>query len=89
MSHAENGKLILLTKGENNKCVVEIKDNGVGMDKEALSRLFEAYYTTKIKGNGLGLTNTHNIILNHKGSIDVTSSPEKGTIFIITFDFAT
>lgn len=88
MSHAENGKLILLTKGEANKCVVEINDNGVGMDEEALSRLFEAYYTTKIKGNGLGLTNTHNIILNHKGSIDVTSSPEKGTKFIITFDFA-
>ncbi len=88
MKEKEAGTLTLCTKGENNKCVVEICDNGIGMDNTALIRLFEAYYTTKPKGNGLGLTNTHNIILNHKGTIDVDSMPGKGTRFIITFDFA-
>ncbi len=82
------GVLTLVTKGENGKCVVEISDNGIGMDEAELAKLFEAYYTTKPKGNGLGLTNTQNIILNHKGSIDVESKPGNGTTFIITFDFA-
>lgn len=87
MNGTANGELILLTKGHNNKCVIEISDNGIGMDAAALSRLFEAYYTTKPKGNGLGLTNTQNIILNHKGNIDVESKPGEGTKFIISFDF--
>ena len=83
----EGGILKINTKGENGKCVVEICDNGIGMDKESLSKLFEPYFTTKQKGNGLGLTNTQNIILNHKGTIEVESAPEKGTTLIIKFDF--
>jgi signal transduction histidine kinase len=81
------GILTIVTKGENNKCVVEIGDNGSGMDKESLSRLFEPYFTSKPKGNGLGLTNTQNIILNHKGTIQAESEKGKGTTFIITLDF--
>lgn len=88
MEGKEDATLTLITKGENNKCVVEIIDNGVGMDQKALIRLFEPYYTTKPKGNGLGLANTNNIILNHKGTIDVKSDPGFGTCFTITFDFA-
>jgi len=61
------GKLILETKAEHNKCVIEITDNGTGIDKESMAKLFEPYFTSKLKGNGLGLTNTQNIILNHKG----------------------
>jgi signal transduction histidine kinase len=87
MQHLDYGELILLTKGENSKCIIEISDNGVGMDDNALSRLFEPYYTTKHKGNGLGLANTHNIILNHRGSIDVSSRYEHGTKFIIALNF--
>ncbi|HTE10719.1 MAG TPA: CHASE3 domain-containing protein [Chitinophagaceae bacterium] len=82
------GILTITTKGENNKCVIEIADNGSGMDKESLTRLFEPYFTSKPKGNGLGLTNTQNIILNHKGTIQAESEKGKGTSFIITLDFA-
>jgi len=81
------GFLTVTTKGENNKCVVEIADNGSGMDKESMGRLFEPYFTSKPKGNGLGLTNTQNIILNHKGTIQAESEKGKGTTFIITLDF--
>ena len=88
MEGSKEAVLTILTKAENDKCVVEISDTGTGMDAASLSRLFEAYYSTKPKGNGLGLTNTHNIILNHKGNIDVESKPGQGTKFIITFDFA-
>ena len=81
-----DGKLILETKGEKDKCSIIISDNGSGMDKDALSRLFEPYFTSKPNGNGLGLTNTQNIILNHKGDIMVKSEKGAGTTFIITLN---
>lgn len=86
MAGKDNGILQLITKNENGKWLIEIRDNGAGMDEKELSKLFEAYYTTKPKGNGLGLTNTQNIILNHKGSIEVKSKPGEGSRFIITLD---
>ncbi|HTN05107.1 ATP-binding protein [Agriterribacter sp.] len=86
----ETGKgiLTILTYGENHKCMIEIEDNGSGMDSETLNKLFEPYYSKKAKGTGLGLTNTENIILSHKGNISVESEPGKGTRFIISFNFA-
>jgi signal transduction histidine kinase len=85
----EPGKGIveIVTKGENDKCVIEIKDNGSGMTEDELNRLFEPYFTSKQKGNGLGLTNTQNIILNHQGAIYVKSKPGQGTTFTVKFDF--
>ena len=79
----EGGIITINTRQENEKCVIEIIDNGIGMDEIALSKLFEPYFTTKQKGNGLGLTNTQNIILNHKGSINAESNYGVGTTFTI------
>ncbi len=84
----KTGIIKINTRNEAGKCLIEITDNGIGMDAIALSKLFEPYFTTKQKGNGLGLTNTQNIILNHKGSIHVESSPGKGSSFILRFDLA-
>lgn len=80
------GKLQIETQAENNRCRISISDNGPGMDSESVSRLFEPYFTTKPKGNGLGLTNTQNIILNHKGEITVESELGKGTRFNILLE---
>ena len=88
MENRPDGKLIMETKGENDKCKIIFTDNGPGMDDESLSKLFEPYFTNKPNGNGLGLTNTQNIILNHKGDITVQSKRNGGTSFIITLDFA-
>jgi signal transduction histidine kinase len=82
-----NKSLRISTQKENDKCVIEINDNGIGMDEATLSKLFEPYFTTKSKGNGLGLTNTQNIILNHGGTINVESKPSQGTTFTIKFNF--
>jgi len=68
------------------KCVITITDTGSGLSQESLSKLFEPYFTSKQNGNGLGLTNTQNIILNHKGDIHVTSEPNVGTSFEIMLD---
>ena len=83
-----SGVLSLKTENRNNKCVISISDNGHGIEKDALEKIFEPYYTEKSKGNGLGLTNTQNIILTHKGTIDVKSEPGRGTTFVITLDLS-
>jgi len=81
------GLIRITTINDRNECIVTISDNGKGMNDETLSRLFEPYFTNKQKGTGLGLTHTQNIILNHKGSILVESTLNKGTTFTITLYF--
>lgn len=86
----ERGKGILQLKTMNrdDKCVITITDNGPGIDEESLSKVFEPYFTSKTRGTGLGLTNTQNIILNHKGHISLESKKGTGTTFTIQLDFA-
>ena len=66
--------------------VIEIEDNGVGMDDETARKIFNPFFTTKPvgKGTGLGLSITYKIIKNHQGDIKVESQPNMGTKFIIT-----
>lgn len=77
------GVIKLRTKKEGNKCVIEVEDNGSGMDEDTQQKLFEPYFTSKPKGNGLGLTNTQNIILSHRGKISIQSKPGKGSVFTV------
>ncbi|MEO6838929.1 MAG: CHASE3 domain-containing protein [Ginsengibacter sp.] len=83
-----NGILEINTFRKDNRCFVKISDNGKGMSKEEVGRLFEPYFTTKEKGNGLGLANSQNIILGHKGGISAESILSKGTSFTVTFVIA-
>ena len=76
------------TEAKDDNCVVTITDNGKGMDQKTLSKLFEPFITSKPNGTGLGLTNSQNIILNHKGSIHVESTPGNGSSFIIHLPFS-
>lgn len=82
------GKLKIETKTEGKNCVVHISDNGIGMDENSLNKLFEPYFTNKPSGNGLGLANTQNIIFNHKGTITVSSTEGRGSIFVIQLAMA-
>jgi len=79
----DSGVLEIRTHSNIDKCIVEFKDNGSGMDDETLQKLFEPYFTSKTKGNGLGLTHTQNIIINHKGNISVRSKMGQGSIFTV------
>jgi signal transduction histidine kinase len=81
---AEKGILKISTENAGNKCRIIFEDNGGGMNEETLSKIFEPFFTNKDNGNGLGMTNTQNIILNHKGRIEVESVEGKGTKFIIS-----
>jgi signal transduction histidine kinase len=81
--HSTAGTILLETEFKNDACVINITDNGKGIDQETISKIFDPYFTSKANGNGLGLTNTQNIILNHKGKIQVSSKPQEGTTFTI------
>ena len=82
-----DGILTIGTANIDKKCCITLKDNGTGISRDAIAKLFEPYFTGKPKGTGLGLTATQNIILNHKGSIDVESEEGKGSTFIIKLNF--
>ena len=58
---------------------LSVTDNGCGMNQDTLSRVFEAFFTTKSKGNGLGLSLCYSIITGHGGTIDIASIPGEGT----------
>jgi signal transduction histidine kinase/ActR/RegA family two-component response regulator len=83
---ATGGKLkIDLEETENRYALLTICDTGRGIEKDALKRVFEPYFTTKDqeKGTGLGLSVVHGIVKEYGGEITVYSEPGKGTIFKI------
>ncbi len=71
----ESGSYVCLT----------IADTGVGMEKDVMAKIFDPFFTTKAKGKGtgLGLSIVHGIIKNMCGGIQVSSEPDKGTVFNI------
>ncbi|MEO7802070.1 MAG: PAS domain S-box protein [Ginsengibacter sp.] len=79
------GILTVTTEISNGRCKVLICDNGKGMTTLELSKLFEPFFTTKKNGTGLGLANTHNILMSHNATIVAESELGTGTIFIVTF----
>lgn len=62
---------------------IRVSDNGVGIERSEEAKIFVPYFTTKSTGTGLGLAMVKQIIQNHKGTIDFSSIPQKGTTFII------
>ncbi len=73
-------------KQEENKIILEIKDNGPGIPEEKLKEIFKPFYTDKTKeGTGLGLAIVEQIISLHNGNIEVQNHPEGGAIFRIIF----
>jgi PAS domain S-box-containing protein len=78
-----NGRISIKVKKEKENALIEITDNGSGIDEDKIPRLFEPYYTSKRNGIGLGLASTLNILQAHGGSIEVNSEINKSTTFII------
>ena len=67
--------------------IIEIKDNGIGIDEKMISKIFEPYFTTKAKGTGLGLSIVKRIIEDHGGKIKIEKNKNMaGTTSLITFE---
>jgi len=64
---------------------LRIRDNGPGLDRELLAKMFSPFYTSKVNGTGLGLAICKKLVDAHAGSIEVTSEPGDGAEFIVTF----
>jgi signal transduction histidine kinase len=62
---------------------ITIADQGSGMDKTTLERVFEPFFSTKKRGTGLGLAIVSQIVEQHEGTISVDSKPGKGTRFVV------
>ena len=70
-------------QNEKNETTISIKDNGPGIDDEALSKIFIPFFTTKKHGSGIGLSLSKQIIRKHNGTLNVKSSIDNGAEFTI------
>ena len=75
--------------GAGNFVLLSIKDQGVGIPQEQLSKIFDPYYTTKRMGTGLGLTTSYSITRKHGGYLGVESKVGVGTVFNVYLPAAT
>jgi signal transduction histidine kinase len=76
-------KIITETDDEDN-LVMRVKDNGMGIPKDKLGKIFEAFYSTKEAGTGLGLASAKRIIERHDGMINRQSEVNVGTEIIMS-----
>ncbi len=70
-----------------NKVYIDVIDNGKGIEKEDIERIFVPFYTTRKNGSGIGLTITRNIMKMHQGSLEVNSVPQISTTFSLVFNY--
>lgn len=83
------GSISIATHILKDKYYIEIEDNGCGMDDYTLSKIKETFFTTKIKGSGLGVSLSNEIIKAHNGSIDYISKLNKGTKVTVKLPIST
>lgn len=78
-----DGKIMIQTIETDNHTIIDVVDNGKGIEKQNLQKIFEPLFTTKQQGTGLGLSSCKSILESHGGTIECASIPDKGTVFTI------
>ena len=96
IKYTKDGGLIrLIVRGENGHTVVEVIDNGIGIAADDLPRIFERFYRAErsrsrdMGGTGLGLSIVKHIMQAHGGTVEVASTPAKGSTFRLKFPIPT
>ncbi|MFO7899830.1 MAG: ATP-binding protein [Planctomycetota bacterium] len=79
----EGGELILRTSSRDRRVTVDVIDTGPGVSDDVRDRMFDAFFSTKEEGSGLGLALTRQIIDQHGGDVELQSELGKGTHFVI------
>ncbi|MCK4920510.1 MAG: hypothetical protein KAS71_05655 [Bacteroidales bacterium] len=86
MEGIKNGKITLNAfYNRRGKITIKVSDNGMGILKDVLDKIFIPFFTTKSSGSGIGLSLSRQILRLHGGTITATSIPEKETTFTMTF----
>jgi two-component system, NtrC family, nitrogen regulation sensor histidine kinase NtrY len=81
----EDGEILMAARLENNTILIEVTDNGPGIIKEAMEKIFIPFFTTKKTGSGIGLSLSRQIMQMHNGSLSVESEPHVRTVFRLRF----
>lgn len=79
----DGGALTLIGSTDGSRVLLDVIDTGAGIEPEAMAKLFRPFHTTKPDGSGLGLATTRKIVAAHGGTIEVQSTPGRGTKFTI------
>jgi signal transduction histidine kinase len=74
-------QIIIDGKGENNNCIVRVRDTGPGIDPAIINKVFEPWVTTREGGVGLGLALCKRVVERHNGTIKAVNNEQGGAIF--------
>ncbi len=80
----QGGEIQLGALKRDDVIVVEVKDQGVGVDPSHLERIFDPFFTTRAKGTGLGLSIAYRIVSQHGGHIAAVRNPDRGMTITVT-----
>lgn len=81
----ENGRISVFGRFSETAVIIEIADNGPGIIKEAIGKIFVPFFTTKKTGSGIGLSLSRQILQMHNGNLTVESEPHVRTVFSLRF----
>jgi signal transduction histidine kinase len=90
-SSAEGGRVTISGRGDGDRLIITIEDNGIGMTEEEIARLGELFFRSENdtvrehKGSGLGVAIAYGLVKTLGGKVDVTSQPGQGTRFVLVF----
>ncbi|WBM72846.1 ATP-binding protein [Buttiauxella sp. WJP83] len=85
MEGQQNKRLDISIYKEDHKVIITLKDNGSGFSPEIIERIFEAFFTTKRRGIGLGLAIVSEIVRNSSGTIHASNHPEGGAMMTLSW----
>ncbi|MBO3700656.1 PAS domain-containing sensor histidine kinase [Roseivirga sp. E12] len=83
----EQGVIQINAYSDQNHKVIEVKDNGMGIDTAKMEQIFIPFYSTKEQGSGIGLSLSKQIMKKHKGDLSVRSSLGEGSTFYLIFKY--
>ena len=88
-SGQSSGKVLILTSCHNTSARVDVRDNGAGLDPEALNHALDPFFTTKDSGTGLGLSISFEIVQAHDGELTLSNHPTGGAVASIRLPLTT